>query len=169
MTTLEGISLYEAVYPGADGGPKQDVIEVPAEMRGMGEAERNDEWARRGWRFVWTDPVRVGELAVRKMGRTWSPWMNAAEFRSVGVQVVMVLWHVPLFILGLIGVFGGGVALRWRGLLLVPVVYFTLVHSLFLGSVRYRVPLMPLVCVFAAVGVVRVFGKMGKREGLGRV
>src|SRR5271154_1814083 len=94
-----------------------------------------------GWGYVFGEPGRVLELAVRKMGRTWSPWLNAAEFRNAGVQAVMVAWYVPLFGLGLIGVLIGRVPMKLRGLLLIPVLYFTLVHSLFLGSVRYRVPL----------------------------
>ncbi len=174
LTTLEGISLYEAVYPDADGGPKQDVIAVPAEMQGLNEAQRNDEWGRRGWGFVFSDPIRVGGLALRKMGRTWSPWLNAADFRGAWVEVGMVLWHVPLFIFALMGIWPlrekevEGIPFRIKVLLLIPVVYFTGVHALFLGSVRYRVPLMPLVCVFAAAGVLKVV-RVGKRGRLGVV
>lgn len=40
------------------------------------------------------------------------------------------------------------------------VAYFTVVHALFLGSVRYRVPLMPLVDLAAAVGAVVVVSWM---------
>ena len=45
---------------------------------------------------------------------------------------------------------------RWRALswLLLPVAYFTLLHLVFVGSVRYRVPVMPLVEILAAWGVV---------------
>ena len=37
----------------------------------------------------------------------------------------------------------------WR-LLLLPVVLTTLMHMMFVGSVRYRVPVMPMVMVLAA-------------------
>jgi hypothetical protein len=171
LTTLEGISLYEAVYPPADGSPKQDKIPLPVEMQGMNEAQRNDEWARRGWDYVMREPLRIAKLAVMKIGRTWSPWFNASEdLRGGGggaaIQVIMTLWHVPLFILGLLGIAAGGLELKSKAILLVPVVYFTGVHSLFLGSVRYRVPLMPVVCIFAAAGLIYLIGnvKLGKRS-----
>ena len=40
-------------------------------------------------------------------------------------------------------------------LLWLPVLYFTLVHCVFVGSLRYRVPLMPFVSIAAATAFVR--------------
>jgi hypothetical protein len=174
LTTLEGISLYEAVYPSADGGPKQDKIATPLEMSLMNEAARNDEWARRGWAYVIHDPVRIAKLGVRKIGRTWSPWFNPEGAKDSGasgaLQRLITAWYVPLYVLALLGLFAGGSGggsessspvgvspFRIKVLLLIPVVYFTLVHALFLGSVRYRVPLMPIACIFAALGLVRLW------------
>jgi len=154
LTSLEGISLYEAVYPDADGGPRQHLLQTPGEMRPLNEMERSQEWSRRAWGYVGADPVRIAKLAAVKIGRTWSPWFNAAEMQAPGIQAVMVVWHVPLFLLALVGVCGRSMLLRMKVLLLVPVVYFSLVHALFLGSVRYRVPLMPIVCIFAAAGAI---------------
>jgi hypothetical protein len=165
LTTLEGISLYEAVYAGADGGPKQDVIPLPAEMRGMNEVQRNDEWSRRAWKEIWEHPGRVMWLAARKVGRTWTPFLNAGEFQNPLIQAGMGLWHVPLFILALLGIFGRGVGTKMKWLLLTPVLYFAAVHGLFLGSVRYRVPLMPIVCIFAAAGIAELWRRIGKRRG----
>lgn len=153
LTTLEGISLYEAVYPDADGGPKQDIIPLPPEMHAMNESQRNDEWARRAHAFIWSDPFRIAALAFRKAARTWSPWMNASDFQSPLVQSVMILWHIPLFIFALIGLAGRALSRKMKAMLLIPILYFTAVHALFLGSVRYRVPLMPLVCILAAAGI----------------
>jgi hypothetical protein len=154
LTTLEGISLYEAVYPEADGGPKQDKIPLPPEMASLNEAQRNDEWSRRAWQEIREYPARTASLAVRKVARTWTPFLNAGEFQNPLIQSAMGLWHIPLFILALIGVSRTFPRNKMTYLLLAPVMYFTLIHALFLGSVRYRVPLMPLVCIFAAAGVV---------------
>jgi hypothetical protein len=38
-------------------------------------------------------------------------------------------------------------------LLLLPAAYFTLIHMVFVGSVRYRLPAMPFIFILAAVGL----------------
>jgi 4-amino-4-deoxy-L-arabinose transferase-like glycosyltransferase len=156
LTTLEGVSLYEAVYPGADGSPKQDTLILPPEMSTMNESQRNNEYARRAWHDIFADPLRIATLALRKIARTWSLTLNAANFQNPLVQLLMVLWHLPLFILALIGLLKKGIPPTLKGLLLIPILYFTAVHALFLGSVRYRVPLMPLICLFAAAGIMQL-------------
>jgi hypothetical protein len=167
LTTLEGISLYEAVYPGATGGPKQDQINlnIPPEMKSLNEAQRNDEWSRRAWTYIRSDPLRIAKLARIKIGRTWSPWFNAAEFNARPIQWMMTLWNAPLLVFALVGLFS-----RMRRelliLLLIPLGYFTAVHALFLGSVRYRTPLMPLVCLLAAQGILHAVKWLPRRQRL---
>jgi hypothetical protein len=160
LSTLEGISLYEAVYPDADGGPKQHLIELPSDMKSLSEERRNDEWSYRAWQFIRDDPVRIFRLALVKIVRTWSPSFHADEFRNRPIQFAMIVWHVPLFILGLIGLCAGPLPRSIRMTLLVPLLYFTLVHALFLGSVRYRVPLMPLICILAAAGAAACWNRL---------
>ncbi|MCL2645541.1 MAG: glycosyltransferase family 39 protein [Phycisphaerales bacterium] len=169
FTTLEGISLYEAVYPGATGGPKQDVLVLPAEMEPLNEAQRNAEWSRRAWECVRNDPARVAALAVRKVARMWSPVLNAAEFQNVLLQIALAAWHIPLFVAAIVGLIGLVLPMRWKILLLVPMVYFSAIHAIFLGSVRYRVPLTPFLCIFAAAGIVRVIQYTNQRKRLWEV
>jgi 4-amino-4-deoxy-L-arabinose transferase-like glycosyltransferase len=162
LTTLEGISLYEAVYPAADGSPKQDTLPLPPEMVPMNESQRNDEWSRRAWQDIRDNPARIAELALKKIARTWSPTLNAIGFRSPALQLALLLWHIPLFLFALFSLFAAKIPMKMKGLLLIPILYFTAVHALFLGSVRYRVPLMPLVCVFAAAGLVELISRFRK-------
>jgi hypothetical protein len=167
ITTLEGISLYEAVYPGATGGPIQDQINrnIPPDMKSLNEAQRNDEWNRRAWANIRDEPLRIAKLALVKIGRTWSPWLNAADFSARPIQWAMVLWNAPLLIFAL-----GGVISRMRQdlliILVIPLGYFTAVHALFLGSVRYRTPLMPLICLLAAHGIMQAAKRLSRGQRL---
>ena len=167
LTTLEGISLYEAVYPGADGSPKQDVIPVSEAMTEMNEVQRDEEWSHQAWRYIFSaHALRIGGLGICKIGRTWSPWMNAADFQKCAFQTAMIIWHVPLFLFAIVGLWSATIPLRIKGLLVIPLLYFTAVHALFLGSVRYRVPLMPLVCIFTAAGVAATVNRLRKSKPL---
>jgi 4-amino-4-deoxy-L-arabinose transferase-like glycosyltransferase len=160
LTSMEGISLYESVYAQANGGPKQDTLVLPPEMQPLDEWQRDAAWNRRAWTEIRQHPARILALVPVKIARTWSPWMNAAEASNRWLQAAMMLWHIPLFFLAAVGIFSARLPGRMKALLLLPVLYFTALHSLFLGSVRYRVPLMPLVCVLAAAGAITLFQRL---------
>ncbi len=170
LTTLEGISLYEAVYPEADGSPRQNLIQPPPEMQQLNEAQLNDEWSRRAWGYVLGDPGRMLKLAAIKIARTWAPWFNTSEIPSPALFWGMTIFYVPLFAGAIFGIATRGAPKYMTGLLLAPIVYFTLVHAFYLGSVRYRAPLMPLVCIRAATGIMTLWQRIqGKPRPLATV
>ena len=75
---------------------------------------------------------------------------GAAAWAGAAYTLVVLLAAV----VRLIQVFIGGAkrsGLRRLHLLLwAPILYFTLLHCVYIGSVRYRVPLMPLLAIGAA-------------------
>jgi 4-amino-4-deoxy-L-arabinose transferase-like glycosyltransferase len=159
MSTLQGISLYEAVYPQATGGPRQSAIRPPPAIKNLNESQRDLAWTRRAWHWVLADPLRIAWLAVVKIGRTWSPWLHARHFRAWWINVPLVLWTIPQFLLALRGLMAGRrivIPTGILGMLLLTILYFTMMHALFIGSVRYRVELLPLVDLLAATGLVRL-------------
>ena len=158
FTTLQGISLYEAVYSGATGGPRQTHIALPAAWRGFNESQRDLAWTRRAWRAIRRHPGRVIWLAAVKIARTWSPWLHARGFARPAVNVPLTIWYILIYILFIVGLVRGGVPWRLAGVGWLSLLYFTMMHALFLGSVRYRVPVMPLVLLGAAVGACRLAG-----------
>lgn len=154
ISTLEGKSLYESVYPGATGGPRQSDIPLLPGMMHLNEGQRDAVWTRRAINDMVAAPWRMVRLAFVKAARTWSPWLHAKHYRGWWYNVPMALWYVAVYVLAGIGLWKARPGWSWRGLLLIPILYFTLLHSVFLGSVRYRVPLMPIVEIFAATGAV---------------
>jgi 4-amino-4-deoxy-L-arabinose transferase-like glycosyltransferase len=157
-TTLQtGASLYDGLNPIADGGSNMSFVPEfearqraahpelrPAEFeyqlnRSFDEAAH--DWAR-------AHPARVLELAAIKFVRIWNVWPNEPAFRSPLLKLVVLVSYVPILVLSIVGALrfrGGGwpYALPW-----LPAVYFTLLHIVFVGSIRYREPavlaLMPL-------------------------
>ena len=95
-------------------------------------------------------PARVCELAWVKFLRMWSPWPNAADMQSWTFRLAVLLGYTPLAVLG-----GWGFARNWRRdhlcwLCLLPAVYFTCLHVVFVSSIRYREPAMLPWIVLAA-------------------
>jgi hypothetical protein len=155
-TTLQvGESLYEANSPYADGGPAMDRIDWIKERGGvpMGEYENNQFFKRAALQYIRENPGRFCELAVEKFVRFWNPLPNYSLYRRPLGMAVSICAFVPIILLGCAGILRrklDGVSLL---LLLSPVAYFTLLHMVFVGSVRYRTPVMPFVILLAASGV----------------
>lgn len=95
-------------------------------------------------------PNRAADLAVRKFLRTWSPLPNwvGAPFWPYGL--LMLLSYGPVLLLSIFGI--SQVRPLWRTayILYIPAIYFSLVHAIFMGSVRYRVPAEACLIVLAA-------------------
>ena len=156
-----GESLYDGLNPRADGGSDMRFLE---ENRGQpaDELARDRYWWRRGVEYARAHPKRVAELAAIKFARYWSPWPNAAQFRRPVVVASTSLATVAVWLLAV----WGGFRLRRRPslplLFLTPAAYFCALHLVFVSSVRYRVPAMPMLIVLAGAGLVflvhRIFG-----------
>ena len=149
-TTLQvGASLYESNAPDADGGPAMDRVRWPEELEGMSEYERDRYLLRKSLECISADWPRFGRLCFHRSKRFWNLVPNYEEYRRFPYWLISVLSVGPLLVLGLIGL-----ALRLRRgrptvLVLLPVVYFAALHAVFVGSTRYRTPVMPMVMLFA--------------------
>ncbi len=157
LTTRTGISLYDGQGPRADGSSNLGFTrDMPAHE--LGEAEWNRWFRNEALKAMWADPVRVLRLALVKAGRTWDPFPHAAEAQSTGVWLISGAWTLGVVALAIVGL------VTWRRhravlfYLLLPAIYLTLLHMLFVGSIRYRLPAMPLIEVIAAVGLCGLIG-----------
>ena len=170
FTTLSsGASLYEGVCPEADGGPAMDKIGWPTEIAGMNEARKNDFLRARAIECMKAEPARMAKLAVSKFARFWNVFPNFGEYRRPAYMVASGLYGIPVMICIVAGVVLAAGRNRAAWLLLVPAGYFSLLHMVFVGSIRYRAPVMPLLAVFAGVAVATVIERMKARSASAHV
>lgn len=153
VRTGSGASLLEAWGPWADGGPGMERIVYPSFPDGANEYERDQiardaalQWAR-------SHPGDVLALAWKKFRRTWSVTINAPGYASAWYVAIGWLSVAPVLACAAAGAWLVRARCRTLALLLAPAVYFTLVHVVFVGSVRYRLPAMPGLFVLAAVAI----------------
>jgi hypothetical protein len=158
-STNEGITRYDGFNPAADanwGASDQSFLPHLRELSSMTETQRNhyllqlaDEAQHNR-----SHAGRSAELAAKKIARTWSPVPLSTENRSptkwaLGLSYSVIAWCLALF-----GLFRGWVTPGKAGklLLLCPAIYLTVAAALSVGSLRYRVPAEPMLCVLAGVG-----------------
>lgn len=153
-----GVTLYDAQGPQADGGSDQSFLAGMPELRDLSEIERDHLLARYALDCMKSDKWRVASLAWAKFTRTWNPAPNAEGHRGGYEAWASSIYTVVVLAGALIGwplaerrrrQPGGEAALAAVRFLLLPVLLFTLLHCVFIGSVRYRVPLMPMLATAA--------------------
>lgn len=170
-TSLQvGASLYDGLSPKADGSSEMSfVAEFVTEQRLADQAatvppqglfeDRLDRRMREA-ALAWArqNPGRVLQLAGTKFLRMWSPIPNAAEFQSIALRALLAVTYLPVVLLALIGIWRYS-RRDWPYLLCVlPALYLTCLHVVFVSSIRYRQPAMlPLIVLAAAAFVALVW------------
>jgi len=152
LTTLQtGESLYEGCSPYATGGPAWHLVDWEGEGGGTRRSEyENDRfWRRKAVDWIRRNPGRFLYLALVKEARFWNPIPNNRAFRTPFCVTVSLVSYGPVLVLAILGVARS--RRRWRrGLVLLsPVVYYALVHAVFVSSIRYRTPVMPFLMCFS--------------------
>jgi hypothetical protein len=167
-----GPSLYDGLNPTANGASNMDFVpQFEAKLRAADAAdppaatdplfEYRFDRLMRDEALAWAKahPGRVVQLAGIKLARTWNFWPNEPAFRRWWIGTAIAGTYVPLLALAIYG----GWRIRYRGrdllLLLGPAVYLSAIHSVFIGSLRYRQPALLPLAVLAAVGAVALLAR----------
>ncbi|MEP0848183.1 MAG: glycosyltransferase family 39 protein [Phycisphaerae bacterium] len=154
LSTNGGVTLYDAQGPQARGDSDQSFLARMPELAELDEVQRDHRLQELALRQMWADPVRVLRLAGVKFLRTWSLVPNVADYRRGVAAYACAAFTLAVLAAAVAGLASaalpGKLPADWRRsvrslaiAVLLPVAYFTLVHCVYVGSVRYRVPLMP--------------------------
>jgi 4-amino-4-deoxy-L-arabinose transferase-like glycosyltransferase len=165
-TTLQvGESLYDGWNPQATGASDMGFVDefrqrlreedaqfgIPARESGLYFEQRLDQRMRdAAWAWAVAHPTEALRLAGVKFLRIWNVWPNDPELGNWRFGLLVVLGYIPVLVAGCFGAWhyaGRGWAYQ---LCFLPAVYFTVLHMVFVGSIRYRQPPMLALLVLAA-------------------
>jgi 4-amino-4-deoxy-L-arabinose transferase-like glycosyltransferase len=119
---------------------------------------------RQAIRWARQHPVDALLLGWRKLVLLWSPFPSGEGIRNPYVSAIIALAYVPLILLALFGLklkCCEGAAI-W--LLVFPAVYFTLLHCVFVSSIRYRQPAMLPLLIMSAYALIFIWQKYKTRR-----
>ena len=163
-TTLQvGESLYDGWNPQATGASdmrfvdrfrqqlrEEDATCPPAASAASFEQRLDERMRDAAWTWAQAHPGQVLRLAGVKFLRTWNVWPNEPALRQWPVRLVVLAGYAPLLLAGV----GGAWRFARRGwpwrCCVLPALYFTALHMVFVGSIRYRQPAMLALLVLAA-------------------
>jgi hypothetical protein len=175
-TTLQvGASLYDGWNPRATGASDMEFTgrffrQVKEEQRAGRlpeganfEFELDRRMRDEAKRWAYENPSQVLTLMAVKLRRMWNFWPNDPEYRGIMLRWVTLLGYVPTLALGLWGAYWCPKDNWSLGLLLLPPLYFTTLHVIFVSSMRYREPAMLGVIVLAAGPASWLLSRYGPR------
>lgn len=168
VTTLwVGPSLYDGLNPNASGASDMRFFDEELLLERMSEYEMNRTYRARAIAFARENPRRAIELALIKLWRYWRPWPGAEQFDNWLARLAVAGFYLPLLGLAVAGAWAARNDLWLIGLTLAPIILFGLVHCLFVGSLRYRLPAEYPLCVLSANGLHWIAQRWYDRGGNG--
>lgn len=154
VTTLwAGPSLYDGLNPEATGDSDMSFFERDLFLEEMSEYDMDRRYREMAWQFAREHPGRAIELALAKQARYWKPWPNAAQFRRWWLIAGCTLWFAMFYLPVVLGALHSRKRLRLLVITLGPLLYFAVVHAIFVGSIRYRLPAEYPLSILAAIGI----------------
>ncbi len=165
LTTRGGISLYDGVGPQATGASNLGDVKQMAEVASLDETAWNRYFLSRSFEAIGSDPMRIVKLGAVKMKRMWNPFPNVDSYQSGRTRLISVTWTASTFALAALGAIlllftRRREGWQWAVYLVLPALYLSLVHSLFIGSVRYRLGALPMLDVLASYAILTIVCRM---------
>jgi 4-amino-4-deoxy-L-arabinose transferase-like glycosyltransferase len=159
-TTLwVGPSLYDGLNPHATGASDMNFVEADGIYQQMSEYDADRHYRSATWNFVRNNPVRALELTAIKLWRFWSPVPNAPQFAAWYLQLAVAAVYVPVLVFAAIGAWRAR-RRHWCWIVpAAPMLCFAAVHAVFIGSLRYRLPVEYPLLVLSAAGVISLWGR----------
>ncbi|MCA8983676.1 MAG: glycosyltransferase family 39 protein [Planctomycetaceae bacterium] len=165
LTTLwMGPSLYDGLRPGANGDSDMTFFEEDRVLDRMSEYEMNRYYKDKALQFVREYPGESLRLAAVKFWRFWKPWPNADQFQHPLLGATVGLGFLGLLTLSIWGGWGLRDKCWFLFLCIVPIVYFTALHMLFVSSLRYRLPAEFPLAILAGIGMELMWNQLLPRR-----
>jgi len=170
-TTLQvGPSLLDGLHAGASGASDEDMAFMQPILAQQLEQDRqqtgpldstleyrvNARAQRAATDWAQQHPGEALALAGRKFVRIWTLWPNGGEINSTAMRLALSISSFAVLLLAIGFSWWYWDNIRWvYGILWVPSLYFTLLHMVFVGSVRYREPALIVLVAVAGCALAR--------------
>ena len=154
LDTNSGFTLYDGYNPEATGGSDQSFIDREPQLQVLGEVDRSEYLSAKAREYAVAHPAQCAWLGLAKLGRFWSPVPLSSEYAQTRYWLVGLCYAIPMDVLILSGLLWGNLSRAVKFFLLAPALYFSIVHTLTVGSLRYRMPAEPPLALLAASAIV---------------
>jgi len=161
-TSGTGQVLWEGNNPSNySGGTSGDFQDEKAYLKnmpsGLNELER-DQWKKQNaLRYIKENPKRFAEMCWKKFIRFWHLWPNHSIYSGTLYKWLSLLSFGPVLLFSVIAFWVLRAHRAKLVLIALFVGYYTAIHIITIGSIRYRLPLEPLLISLSAASFMEIF------------
>lgn len=174
VTTLQmGSSLYDGLSPNATGASDMRFVDrFREEEKRKPSGSRDEHFEIRLDRrmkaasvdWIKSHPLDVAKLACVKFYRLWAPFPREKTFSNIFLEIALVGAYLPILFLGLAGLFRAVRHNNASWFLMIPPLYVTSLHVIFVSSIRYRVPVMFCFAILSAYWIVSTLTERNRKN-----
>jgi len=153
LNLADGIVLYSGNnYLNHSGG---GIVGADVDMRRFNDIEnpvlKNRAMIDEALSFIVNNPSNFIVMGFKKFFRFWRLWPYAKEYSGVShVLISMLSFGLILFTSILYLIEFGKKHFRLLSPFLITIIYLSLIHSITIGSIRYRFPIEPFLILFSS-------------------
>jgi len=158
FTTSSGANLYLGNNSfnkngGCDWSKDVDLSLVKS-IKKLPELEQNKRFKEEAIKFIYENPNRFIKLMWLKLKRFYNVQFNNENLRKSFLNIISILSYGTVFVLFLVSIVLN--LKEWRKLSAIYILflYFTLIHTIIIASLRYRLPLEPFMILMASCSFV---------------
>lgn len=152
----DGIILYEANnISNVTGGPAFGKVDFNTFDSIPSLVARNSAMKKTAFEFMLSDPKRFLTISTKRFFRFWNPMPNSSEY--VNVKYFVALLILPLYFAAIYFFINIKVTelKKWIPILII-FAFLTLIHTITVGSIRYRYSLEPFLLIMLGFTIVKV-------------
>jgi hypothetical protein len=102
--------------------------------------------------YIFDHPQHFAQLAWLKFQRMWRFWPVNESYRSPGVILLSAIPYATVLLFAAFGLYRNWHVLRKMSPILLLTIFYTAMHMILVGTIRYRLPLEPFLIAFAGAG-----------------
>ena len=144
-----------------------DILGIANEPDGTGNISRiawsskrnSDKLFNEAVQNIYENPIEVVDLLVKKSFRFWFSFIE----HKYKLQYLIILYHTILVSLGIMGLYRSCREHRPVLVLTVIILYFYSIHILSIAYIRYSVPIIPYIIIFACCGALHIGNSIASR------
>ena len=166
FTTSSGANLYLGnneynKFGGIDWGKDVDKERVKKIKNSkLSEIEKDKIFKQKAIDYIKNNPDRFFELMKYKFFRFWNIQFNNKNFKHSFYNYIMIFSFTPILIGFLISLFLLKDRLKLISPIFILIFYFSLLHSVVISSLRYRLPIEPFLIILASYSFYFIYKRL---------